>query len=67
MQKTKVKNYKPRGATRWPGVCAAARDLGVTYQHLTRVLNGERTSPGLIQRYAKWVKKNPNVNARLPE
>ena len=36
-----------------PGVVAAARELGVSRQHLHAVLNGRRLSPGLVDRYRK--------------
>lgn len=65
MANLKVKK-RPRGATQWPGLCTAARDLGVTYQHLARVLNGERNSKSLLIRYRAWVQDNPDIPARLP-
>jgi len=36
-----------------PGVVAAARELGVSRQHLHAVLNGRRFSPGLVDRYRR--------------
>jgi hypothetical protein len=42
--------------TRFPGICAAARDLGVTRGHLWYVLRGERRSPRIERsRYFKRV------------
>jgi hypothetical protein len=36
---------------RFPGICAAARALGVTRHHLYFVLLGDRQSPVLLARY----------------
>lgn len=40
-----------RRRIRFPGITYDARELGVTYNHLWRVLTGDRESPGLVQRY----------------
>ena len=40
-----------RGVLRYPGIVADARQLGVTMNHLYRVLSGRRESPGLLARY----------------
>jgi len=38
-------------APRIRGICAAARDLNVTRQHLALVIHGKRQSPDLLKRY----------------
>ena len=45
---------KGRRGTRFPGIVRHARELGVTYTHLYRVLVGERQSP-LLHRYQALV------------
>jgi len=42
---------KSRGATRFPGITKAARDLGVNRVTLYRTLTGEWKLPGLLRRY----------------
>lgn len=49
---------------RFPGSSIAAAELGVTRQHLHRVLIGERQSNTLLARWAAWLKANPQF-ARL--
>jgi hypothetical protein len=49
---------------RFPGSSLAAADLGVSRQHLHRVLIGERQSATLIARWQAWLKQNPEF-ARL--
>lgn len=44
---------------RFPGSTLAAADLGVSRQHLHRVLTGERESPTLVARWQAWLKRNP--------
>ncbi len=53
MRKTRLNDYlKPVcRAKRIVGVCADAKRLGVTYDHLSRVLHGRRTSKSLTARY----------------
>jgi len=53
VQKTRLNDYlKPaRRAKRIVGICADAERLGVTYDHLSRVLHGRRTSKRLTARY----------------
>ena len=41
-----------RGRTRYPGIIEHAEKLGVNPSHLFRVLQGERPSASLKQRYA---------------
>ena len=36
---------------RWPGVKPAARELGVSYEHLLMCIKGIRRSRSLMQRY----------------
>jgi len=42
---------KPRQATRFPGICGHARELGVDRSSLYRVLTGEWDLPRLKARY----------------
>ena len=49
---------------RFPGSSIAAADLGVSRQHLHRVLIGERESASLLERWKDWLKRNPEF-ARL--
>jgi len=54
-QVEKEKRIRGRnGRTRFPGICSAAVELGVSRQHLYFVLTGERRSP----RIEAWVKQN---------
>ena len=39
---------------RIPGVCRAARELGVHPDHLSSVLHGRRVSHSLSRRFAEW-------------
>lgn len=48
---------KPRGDTRFPGICRHARELGVNRISLYRVLTGEWNLPKLHARYKKLIKK----------
>lgn len=41
---------------RFPGICAAARELGVTRVHLYLVLTGQRESRNLTARYRALMK-----------
>ena len=47
-----------------PGITIAAADLGVSRQHLHRVLIGERQSATLLAKWNAWLKRNPEF-ARL--
>lgn len=47
---------------RFPGSSLAAIELGVSRQHLHRVLTGERTSAGLLKRWRAWQTKNPEFS-----
>jgi hypothetical protein len=38
---------------KWPGLKAAAQQLGVNYDHLRRVVSGKVKSPALLERYLK--------------
>jgi len=49
---------------RFPGSTLAAADLGVSRQHLHRVLIGERQSATLLARWKDWLKRHPEF-ARL--
>ena len=40
--------------TRFPGICQAARDLGVSRLHLYMVLVGMRVSHRLTRRWKEW-------------
>lgn len=44
---------------RFPGSSIAAADLGVSRQHLHRVLIGERQSATLVARWNAWLKRHP--------
>ncbi len=44
---------RPKTSTRWVGVYAAAKRLGVTHSHLRRVIVGERISADLSRRMAR--------------
>lgn len=44
---------------RFPGSSIAAADLGVSRQHLHRVLIGERKSTTLLVRWNAWLKRHP--------
>ena len=54
----KRSTVKARQATPRPwndrGIRRAARDLGVCYSHLSRVLSGERNSQRLLSAYQVW-------------
>lgn len=41
------------------GLNAAARALGISRGHLSRVLHGHRTSPRLARQYAAWLDSQP--------
>jgi len=41
-----TKRYK-----KWPGLKAAAKALGCDYAHLRRVVNGNVSSPALLEKY----------------
>ena len=49
-------NPAPR-VTRFPGICAAARELGVTRNHLYQVLAGIHTSRRLTLAYINLLHK----------
>lgn len=51
---------------RFPGSTLAAADLGVSRQHLHRVLIGERQSATLITRWHSWLKRHPQFAALQP-
>jgi len=48
---------EPKRRVRFPGICAAARELGVTREHLYRVLSGQRVSHSLLRRYHQLKKR----------
>jgi len=49
-----MKKIRKRGP-RIKGICGAARELGVTHQHLWAVLRGRRASKTLMRRYRDLV------------
>jgi hypothetical protein len=51
------KKSEQKRNVRFPGICAAAKALGVTREHLYRVLTGERHSASLSRRYHSLQKK----------
>lgn len=46
---------------RYPDIVADARRLGVTREHLWRVLEGQRESPVLLERYQRLQAKKGRV------
>jgi hypothetical protein len=50
---SKKRGRKPGGCVRHPGLCSAARELGVSAGHLLLVIEGTRTSEKLKIRYAE--------------
>jgi hypothetical protein len=44
---------KAKRPIRFPGICAAAEQLGITREHAYRVLTGERKSRALVAKLAK--------------
>ena len=59
----KVKKIVPRsGAAKYPGITGDARELGVTRQHLYLVLEGQRTSVTLMDRYLELKKLQRRSN-----
>ena len=58
-KKREPKASRPsRGPTRFPGSTVFCQTLTPprTHGHLYRVLMGERESPGLVNKYAAWLK-----------
>ena len=51
------RGVKPRGSTRFPGICADAESLGVNRSSLYRVLSGEWDLPSLKKRYTELREK----------
>jgi len=51
-----TKPQKPKGRTKFRGICAAALALDVERTHLYRVLTGERESKSLLKRYKQFTK-----------
>jgi hypothetical protein len=49
---------------RFPGSATAARDLGVSRNHLWQVISGRRVSAPLLKRWKAWLKAHPEF-ARL--
>jgi len=45
MMRHQGKKVKHKREFRYPGICEAAKELGVNRSHLYRVLSGERVSP----------------------
>lgn len=56
-QKHKPKKRKPRGDTRFPGICRHAKLLGVNRCSLYRALTGEWDLPKLLKAYRELVKE----------
>ena len=48
----------PRGSSKYPGICKAALDLGVSRVHLWKVLTGRRESASLMRRWEEWNSAN---------
>lgn len=56
--------HQSRGRlVRFPGASIAAAELGVSRQHLHRVLVGERKSPALLARWKQWLGRNPQFRS----
>ena len=51
LRQLRRKEKPKRGPTKYPGIIRDAMELDVTQSHLWRVLQGERHSPGLLDRY----------------
>lgn len=49
---------KKKRCVRFPGICEDATKLGVSREHLYRVLTGKRISHSLLKRYYR-LKQNP--------
>lgn len=66
MTVTKQKRH-PRRKTRFSGIVRAARNLGVTREHLYLVITNRRNSPRLAARYLKLMRKKfhrqPSANS----
>jgi hypothetical protein len=48
------KKSEPKRRTKYPGICRAAFTLGVSREHLWRVLEGDRESRSLMRRYREF-------------
>lgn len=53
-----------RSYQKHPGVMQAARDLGCSYWHLRRVVNGERESKSLTKKFRAWQRTHRNGNRK---
>lgn len=53
---------KQKHVIRFKGITADAASLGVTREHLWRVLTDRRESPGLLKRYSKLKKTKKEGN-----
>jgi hypothetical protein len=51
-EQAKKRGRKPGGIVRHPGLCADAKELGVSPGHLLLVIEGGRKSDALKERYA---------------
>jgi hypothetical protein len=57
---------KRGGKWRWRGLMADAKALGVCAEHLSRVLDKERRSPGLVLRYRELKADQRRASKRQP-
>jgi len=58
-----VSDVEPKSSRRRGAIAQAAREFGVTREHLSRVLHGHRESRSLTRRYAAWAAKNAQGEA----
>jgi hypothetical protein len=63
MLRVPPKKGEPKRQVRFVGICADAARLGVTREHLYRVLIGERTSKSLLKRYYALKDKPPPADS----
>ena len=60
----KTGGRKKGQAVRFPGATVFAKSMGVSYQHVYKVLIGERQSPRVLAAYPKYCAEN-NISCPL--
>lgn len=58
----KKRGTQGRQECRYPGLKEHARQLGVNRSYLSKVLYGERISPGLVKRYEELTGRKVNLD-----